>query len=318
MNPEVETSYTMQYPEAFLKYVDNEYCAKHRHVPVNKLETLPSSNLVPSATASGSYQSSFDPYDSCSDDEEYLTPNNVAETTPGQSDRVARLLSAAWLYLNSPPEAPMHWGQINPNLNEYHSDPMEISSAFWIPDIIDWWRQQEETHQKCADLSNVERDIFSIMPHGVGVEATFSLHRDVIGWRQSENDSEMKEDPVQSKVHRMAKVHDCVEMWQGSQNIRATQKESCSQNKQMTAVGYISDTEEIVNVFWSLFQHDSPAAFKLSERSLLPPALSAKDLPGGRTQILNVRRTWRINHHPVESDKDRAPASISDTNDWLN
>jgi len=83
INPEDKTSYTTQYQEAFLKYVENEYWAKHRCVPVNKLETVRSSNLVPSATASGSYQSSFDPYDLSSDDEEYLTPNNVAETTPG-------------------------------------------------------------------------------------------------------------------------------------------------------------------------------------------------------------------------------------------
>jgi len=83
INPEEETSYTTQSQEAFLKYVENEYCAKHRHALVNKHETVPSSNLVLSTTASGSYQSSFDPYDLSSDDEEYLTPNNVPETTPG-------------------------------------------------------------------------------------------------------------------------------------------------------------------------------------------------------------------------------------------
>ena len=60
-----------------------------------------------------------------SDDEKYLMTNNVAETTPGRSDRAARLLTAAMLYLNSPPEAPKNWGQINPNLNDYHSDPMD-------------------------------------------------------------------------------------------------------------------------------------------------------------------------------------------------
>jgi len=106
INPEDETSYTIQYQEAFLKYVENEYCAKHRCGPVNKLETAPSSNLVPSPTSSGSHQSSFDPYNLCSKDEEYLTPNNVAETTPGRSDCAARLLTTARLYLNSPPEAP--------------------------------------------------------------------------------------------------------------------------------------------------------------------------------------------------------------------
>jgi len=45
--------------------------------------------------------------------------------------------------------------------------------------------------------------------------------------------------------------------------------------------------------------------------------MSAKKLPGGRTQILNVRRIRRINRHPVESDEDCPPESISDTEDWL-
>jgi hypothetical protein len=70
MNPQDETSYTTQYQEAFLKYVKNEYCAKHQRVPVTKFETVQSSNLVPSAMAAGSYQSSCDPYDSSSDDKE--------------------------------------------------------------------------------------------------------------------------------------------------------------------------------------------------------------------------------------------------------
>jgi hypothetical protein len=116
----------------------------------------------------------------------------------------------------------------------------------------------------------------------------------------------------------MAKVHDFLEMWQGSENLRATQKETRTQIMQMTALGYLLDTEEIVKASWSLFQHDGAAAFKLSERSPLPPALSAKDVPGGRTLILNVRRIRKINHYPVESDEDSAPESISDTDDWLN
>ena len=82
-NPDDETSYTTQYQEAFLKYVENEYCAKHQRVPNNKLESLPNSNPVTSATASGSCQLFFDAYDLSSDYEEFLTPNNVVETTPG-------------------------------------------------------------------------------------------------------------------------------------------------------------------------------------------------------------------------------------------
>jgi hypothetical protein len=50
----------------------------------------------------------------------------------------------------------------------------------------------------------------------------------------------------------------------------------------------------------------------------LPPALSAKDLPEGRTQILIVRRIPRINRHPVKSDEDSAPEIISDTEVWVN
>jgi len=87
--PEDETFYTTQYQEAFLMYVENEYCAKLWGVPVNKVESIPSSNLVHNIPASGSCQSSFDRYDLSSDDEEYLTPINVAETTPGQRDRAA-------------------------------------------------------------------------------------------------------------------------------------------------------------------------------------------------------------------------------------
>jgi len=104
MRTRYPTLYNTKRP--FWKYVENEHCAKHRVVLVNKLKTVPNSNLIPSATASGSYQSSFDPYDVSSDDEEYLTCCTVAETTPGQSDHVACFLNAARLYLNPLPEAP--------------------------------------------------------------------------------------------------------------------------------------------------------------------------------------------------------------------
>jgi len=354
INPEDETSYTTQYQEAFLKYVENEYCTKHKRLPVFKSDNILNNNLSSFKMASRSGQSSYDPHDLSSDDDEYLMPTHVAETTPGRSDCAARLLTAARIYLNSHPELPRNWGQINPNLNDYHSDPMEISSTFWLPDITDWWRQQEETHAKYADLSDVARDIFSILPHGVGVEASFSLGRDVIGWRQSkttgetlcekvvvrlfaransrllagdnavldsdstDNDMEMKREAEEKKLHRMAKVYDLLEMWQGSQTLRATQKESRAQNKQMTAVGYISDTEEIVKASWSNFHHDGVAVFKLSEKSPAPPALSAKELSGERTQVLNVHQIKRIDRHSAESDEDSSPDSISDTENWLN
>jgi len=91
INPEDKASYTTQFQEAFLKYVENENCAKHWRVPVNKPESILSSNPIPSAMALGSGQSSFDSSDLPSDDEEYQTPNNVTEMTAGRSDRTARL-----------------------------------------------------------------------------------------------------------------------------------------------------------------------------------------------------------------------------------
>jgi len=142
---------------------------------VIKPKIVPHSNIFPSTKASGFGQSSFDWYNLTSDDEEYLMPKSAAEVTPAQSDRAAHLLTSITICLNSPPETAKNWGQFKPNLNDYHSNLMETSSTFWLPDITDWWRQQEETHSKYTDLSNVARDIFFIIPHGIGVEASFSL-----------------------------------------------------------------------------------------------------------------------------------------------
>jgi hypothetical protein len=56
----------------------------------------------------------------------------------------------------------------------------------------------------------------------------------------------MKREVEESNSHRMAKVYDLLDMWQGSLNLHVAQKKSQPQNKQMKAVGYIPDTEEIV------------------------------------------------------------------------
>jgi hypothetical protein len=140
-------------------------------------------------------------------------------------------------------------------------------------------------------------DIFSIIPHSVRVEVSFSLGQDMFGWRQSKtkgktvhkqvvvrqfsranngilpgnnavvdpsstnNDMEMNREAEEKNLHQMAKVHNFLEMWQGSQTLQATQKESRDQKTQMTAVGYISDTEEIIKASWSNFHHEGVAAF---------------------------------------------------------
>jgi len=182
--------------------------------------------------------------------------------TPGWSDHEA-CLSTTWSpYLNSSPEAPQNWGQIIQKLNDYHSDPMEVSSSLWIPDITDSWHQQKEMHSKFSILSNVAPDIVSILWHGVRPEGSVSLRWEIIGWRQSNttgetlwgkviikqfapantviltgddprldttntwNNSEISNEAEESRLHRMAKVHALLEMWQGSHNLCDTQKES--------------------------------------------------------------------------------------------
>jgi len=137
---------------------------------------------------------------------------------------------------------------------------MEISRTFYVPNITDWCCQQDETHTKYADLSNVACDIFCMLPQGVRVEASFSLQLDVMYWRQSkptgdtqrkkvsvtqftsanngifigynpvsdamntENYSAMKKDGEEMKLHSMANVHNVLEMWQACPNFHATQR----------------------------------------------------------------------------------------------
>jgi len=196
INPKNKTSYTIQYHTAILKDVENEHFAKHRSVPVNTLQSLLSSNSISSTTTPGSFQSSFDPYDLSSDDKAYLTPNNVAEIIPRQCNRTACILTAGRLYLKSPPAEPKHWGQIHPNLNDNHSDPMECSSTYWKPDSTDWLWQQEETPPKYTDHSIVVCNIFPIIPPGGRVEDSFSWGRDVIGRRHSKTTYQTLRDHV--------------------------------------------------------------------------------------------------------------------------
>ena len=169
--------------------MEDEYCAKLRCVLVIEPEIVLTNNLFPTAMGSVSGQSWFDLYDLFIDDEESSMSNNLVDMTPGWSDRAPHILTTARVHLNSPPESPKNWGQVNTNLNDYHSDPMDISSTFWKLDITDWWLQEEEMHSKYADLSNVSREIFSIITHGVGFEARFSLWRDVDGGSSVSNRS---------------------------------------------------------------------------------------------------------------------------------
>jgi hypothetical protein len=79
------------------------------------------------------------------------------------------------------------------------------------------------------------------------------------------NDSNIKTEAEERTLHKIAKVHDCLKMLYSSQILGTTQKESRTQNQQMTLVGYIWDPEEIVKTYWAHFQHDGAAIIKMSE-----------------------------------------------------
>jgi hypothetical protein len=344
VGPDEDDSYTSQYKETFIKYVESQYCESPGNTPQTAL-------AVSESVASGSSVSPFDVSDD-SDCEYYSQSAGGTQTTPGRSDRAARLMTAARLYLNSPPESPALFGQQRPAQSDYLADPQSLSATFWRPDVTARWKQQEETYSKYADLANVARDIFSIMPHGVGVESSFSLGRDVIGWRQTRTtgdslrekvvvrqfaranngvlagdsadstateDIEVQKAAEEKKLLHMAQVHDFLDMWDGSQKLRRMQRAARAQNREMTAMGFISDTEETVNEGWSSFKHDGVAAFKASERTCgLPASLPQTELPDGRTQILNVRRIRRINRSALESDQESTSDMDTDSEDWLN
>ena len=57
---------------------------------------------------------------------------------------------------------------------------------------------------------------------------------------EPKNDLEMKREAEERKLHTMAKVHDFLEMWEGSHTLYAIQKEFWALNMQLTAIGYIS------------------------------------------------------------------------------
>jgi len=184
INPEDKISYTTQYHEVFLKIVENEYCTKHRHWPVTTPESVMHNNHFSPTMASRSDPFSSDPYDLSSSYEEYLMPETVNKMTLRRSDCTPRSLAAARHYLNSQTGLPQRWGLISLNHDNYHSDRVEISQKSWIPDIKGWWRKHMEMHWMYAVLCKAACDTFLIIPHGVTMDASFSLGQNVINWRR--------------------------------------------------------------------------------------------------------------------------------------
>jgi len=179
--PKDDNSYTTQYQEAFLKYANNAYCANYMQLFISDPENILSDNLFPSAMTSGSGRFSSDPCDLSSINEEYLDLQHVAGIAPGLNNCTACILTASRSYLYSPPESPKNWGQVDHTLSDYHSDTLEMRITFWIPDITNCWRQPGKVYSKYVNLCNVPCDRFSIIPHAISLEVSYSIGQDVIG-----------------------------------------------------------------------------------------------------------------------------------------
>jgi hypothetical protein len=125
-------------------------------------------------------QWSFNSYDVSSNNGQYLTPECFAAITHGWHNWAARVMTPSRLYSSSPHEKSKSSRQIHQNLNDNHSDPIEITRTLCLPDITNCLWQQGETHLKYAALSTVVHDRFSIIPDSVGGKASFSHRWDII------------------------------------------------------------------------------------------------------------------------------------------
>lgn len=113
-------------------------------------------------------------------------------------------------------------------------------------------------------------------------------------------------------------AHNYVESLQISENLCCTEKEYRTQFEQMSAVGYIAYPEEIIKVFCDKFQLAGVAGLKLKEIYHLLPSISANDLHGRQTVVLNVHCVLRIDPDPAKNINHSAPESISDNEHLLN
>lgn len=111
----------------------------------------------------------------------------------------------------------------------------------------------------------------------------------------------------------MAWVHNILEKWQGSQKLFANGKESLAPNMQMTAVGNLSDPEEIINNSWSNVELNGTAAPTLLEILNLPLSLSSKGLCAGWIEVKNLYWIQNIHSHRVKIDVDITCEILSDT-----
>lgn len=297
-------SYKSQYSNAFLAYWESNYVNNEdsRGMEGDKkgnagLRNLRGNEVKPIPRIYGLESS---------DEEDEPVIQEIHET-PRSSSRKSLLMQQARQYLANP--------RINHELQQYRedypvgdemssNDPEEITASFWYPDVAGWWLKQETTMGEFRDLAKMARDIFSVMPHGVGVEASFSLGRDVISWRQSRtngitlqhkvvvrqwarsNNGLLPEEVSRSmktdintdeqqrredkQLNQLASMKDFLSFKRQSDNMRSMQRELKGRDVSISGLGYISDEADGGVEEWSGFNQDGNSAFRKISKEKRP------------------------------------------------
>ena len=302
-------SYTRQYSDAFLDYWEknyvigdgegtNEVKKEEFGGPLSDL----GENVSIGKKGGGIKVYTIDSSDEDTDEEVTAKPNS----TPRSASRKAYLMQQARQYLANGRVDPNTLPQNQPQGDDLLSeDPEEVTASFWYPDVGGWWYNQEKMLGEYRDLAKMARDIFSVMPHGVGVEASFSLGRDVIGWRQSktsgitlqqkvvvrqwarsndglfpeeigmldisDNDNEEKRQKEDRKLNQLASIKDFITFTNESRARKSYQRQvRQTKDTSIAGFGYISDSEEYYDVDWNEFDDNGAGAFEDSSGDRRP------------------------------------------------
>jgi hypothetical protein len=200
------TSYTPQYQEAFLMYVEIKHCTIHRYLTVIKPKCVPMNNRCTSAMFWTAGESSFATYGLPSDDEEYSMPNSVSYTMPRQSNHAVHQPTAkglVWIH----------------HLNKHRIGGKLIWIILITTPTLGCLARKfgyrisltgGVSKRKCTHHREISpmwtHDILSIIPPGVGVEARFSLQRDVISWWRSKTTGKKLRNTVSLRMFVWANI----------------------------------------------------------------------------------------------------------------
>lgn len=335
-------SYTFQYTEAFLRYWEANYILSNDSGKIK-------SEMGEEGAILFDDESQHTPDESIyiSDSDDMGFEESVRSTypiiTPARASQRDRMKEVARSYLSTPPVNILAVNQYRPNIDDLKSeDPDEMTAGFWKPDIAAYWLHQEKVCGEYALLSRMARDIFSVIPHGVGVESSFSLGRDLIGWRQSSTNGETlrrkvivrqyarsnsgilpgipdkgnnidstdnnKQKEEDRKLMRLVGIRDHI-IFKRSRKDRRRAKESLT--KKNCLFGYISDRAEAEPRGWESFDDSGKHAFLLHRKSR-----TGKTNERVSTKVVKsyrLKRILRVDRTPGETDVDSDAADTDDS-----